>query len=115
MKEKLFLKISIVISLLGILLILFLAENTELPITKIADLEKKNIDERVKIQGSIISIKETTKVILFTIKDETGTIPAILFKEGNLEIKKGQYLEIEGRITEYLGKKEVIVSKITQI
>jgi len=115
MKEKLFLEMSIIISLLGILFILFLVENTELPFTKIADLKNKDVDERVKIQGRIISIKETTKVILFTIKDETGEIPAILFKEGNLEIKKGQDLEIEGRLTEYVGKKEIVVSKITQI
>ena len=110
MENTVLLKISIIISLVGILSMLFLAETLEVPLTKIKELEKKKIDEKIRVQGVIIQVKETPKAILFTLKDETGTITAIIFKEGSLILKKGQKVEVEGTLLEYQGKKEISVS-----
>lgn len=115
MNNKILLKISLVFSLIGVIIILLIAEYTELPLTKIGELQNKKLDENVRIQGTITSVKNLPTLMILKIKDETGSISAILFKEEEIQIKKDQKVEIRGKIIEYQGEKEVDISLIKKL
>ena len=46
------------------------------------------------------------------VKDETGNIDVLVFKENNLNFTKNSLVEIEGTVQEYQGKNEVIAKRI---
>ena len=43
---------------------------------------------------------------------KTESISVILFKEKDIELKEGSYVEIEGEIDDYNGEREIIASRI---
>lgn len=97
--ENLF-KISLSISIAGILLLLFLANFLEPKLIKIQDIEDKMLNKKVKIQGSIIKIQDKETFQILTIVDETKGIDILC--ECNIEeIKKAQEIEVIGRVKEY--------------
>ena len=81
MDEKFLLKLSLIFSLLGILLILFISENSSLSTSKISDISNKQLDTNVKIKGTIGHITELENLVLFTLEDKTGKINIILFTD----------------------------------
>ena len=112
MHEKTLLKISIITSLFGILIIFFINEKLDLS-SNIGNITKDSLDEKVKIKGEIIKITETPGLYLLDVKDNTGTIVVIVFKEEILDLKQGNIVEIQGQVAIYKDKPEIIAKKIT--
>ena len=115
MKETTLLKLSVIVSIIGIFSLLIIAETTSLEITKISEINKKDLETKVKIQGKILSIRETPGLYLLTVTDFTSTTALIIFKEDPLDLKKNLEVEIEGKIAEYEGKREIIADTIKYI
>jgi DNA/RNA endonuclease YhcR with UshA esterase domain len=126
MDENLLLKISLIFSILGVFTILFISESTTLPITKISDIAEDKIDQKIKINGKITNVVDTPEIIIANIKDETGTITVIIFKNNetkifplnlfqtpeNIPLKNYQIVEIEGTIMSYQGNLEISADEI---
>ena len=112
MDEKFLLKLSLAFSLLGILLILFISENTDLPISKISDITNKQIDTTIKIKGTIEHLTELENLILFSLKDKTGKINIILFTDETLNLKQNQKIELIGKVIEYKNTIEIMADQI---
>lgn len=112
MQEKSLLKAALVCSLIGILIILFISEKIELPITEIKKIDKSMMDKEVKIQGILTSITETPGLLILNIKDNTGEITVITFKEEEIELKRNTQVEIQGTVIEYKGKIEIDATSI---
>jgi len=115
MKESTLLKLSLASSLIGILILLFIVQSTELPITEIKDIDKSKIDTIIKVKGTIQSISETPGLYIINLKDKTGEITAIIFKEEEIQFYKNQELEIKGQITVYKDKLEIIAKQIKNV
>lgn len=110
MEDKTLFKISLVCSLLGILILIFISSKIELPIINIKDITEKQLDQKIKIRGEIVSIKPLDDLTILTIKDQTGEIKAIIFKKIDLEEKT--IIETKGTLTEYKGELEIIIDDI---
>ncbi len=106
------LKISFIISILGILLLLFLANYLEPPLTNLRDINDKMINQKVKVQGTIflISDKETFKIL--SMSDETGKID-VLCECNNID--NNQKIEVQGAIKEYREYLQIQADKIKKI
>ena len=113
MNEKLLLKISFITAIIGILILLFILQKIELSKVNLNNITKNDIDKKIKIKGELISITETPGLYILNVKDFSGEIAVIAFKEEKLDLKKGDILEIEGQITGYQDKIEIIAKKIT--
>ncbi|MAG52735.1 MAG: hypothetical protein CMH62_02115 [Nanoarchaeota archaeon] len=113
MKNSNLLKLSLAISLLGLFTLLLILEYSEIPFYEIEEIEESQIETRVKVQGSIASIKETPGLYILKIKDQTGIITAIVFKEKIIDIQKNSEVEVEGIIQKYQEEIEIIIDKIT--
>jgi len=107
MKDETLLKISLCCTLLGILVILFIVENSEIPESNIGNITKDNLEQTVSVSGQITRITETPGLLILNLKDNTGEITAIIFKEDNLTLQKNEIITIEGKIIEYNGELEI--------
>ena len=112
MKEKTLLKISLITSLVGILILLVILDKIDVSDSNINAINKTFLDKQVKIKGEITRITETPGLYIMNVKDNTGDIDVIVFKEEKLELEKGNIIQIEGQVTEYQGKLEIIAKKI---
>ncbi len=112
MQEKTLLKIAVVCSLIGIFIVLLIVEKLDASESNIASITKDDLNEKVKVKGYINSIKETPGLLILNVKDDTGNITAILFKEDDINLKKGDLIEIDGVIKEYKGKLEIETDSI---
>ncbi len=106
------LKISLSISLIGILLLLFLANTLQPKPINIQGINNKLLNQKVQVQGQITSIKtyhdSNFQVIL--IKDSTGKIDITINQILNLTIN--QNMTVIGKITGYKGSLQIQAEKI---
>ena len=112
MDEKFLFKISLLCSLLGIFIILLIVERLDVGEFSIDSVNLSLVDKEVKVKGYITSIKETPGLYLLTIKDSSGQITAVIFKDDPIDIKKDQLIEIEGIVVNYNNKPEIQAKRI---
>ena len=112
MKESDLLKIALVCSLVGIFIILFIVQKYETPNYNIEDIDKSMLNERVSVKGQINRITETPGLYIINLEDSTGEIIVVVFKEDDLDIVEGDFIEIEGEVTEYKNDVEIIAKQI---
>jgi DNA/RNA endonuclease YhcR with UshA esterase domain len=129
MDENTLLKISLISCLVGILILLYMGENSKVNLSDISTiLEEKNIDKTVKIQGTLNRVTKTPEVIITNIQDETGNIPIIIFTNNEtkildfftpnkkeIDLEKGMRVEITGKVIEYKGQLEISADEIRRI
>ena len=112
MKEKTLLKIALITSLLGILILYLISDNINLEEKNIEKITIDNKDEFVKIKGKVSNVIDTEKVTIIEIT-QPNEIKVVLFKNDNkpTAIEKGQEVEIIGKVDEYEGSLEIIANK----
>jgi|SRR3989344_1148210 len=111
-KEKDLFGVSLTFSLIGILLIFVLTYEMKVDIYEINSLNKDNLDSVVRIKGAVESFAETPGLYLINIKDDTGMITVVIFKDEPLNLQEGLKLEIIGTVVEYDNKLEIIAKEI---
>ncbi len=114
-KEKTLLKVSLIFALIGILILIFLSEKLSLESSQISSITNSSIDKSVKVKGTIASIKDTPSVLILTLKDNTGEIKVVAFKNQNITLQKNSIIEVEGIIKQYQNSLEIEAKKITLI
>ena len=112
MNESSLSKIALTASLIGILILLIIVENTEVEKVEIKGVQDRKEEEIVMVTGTIKDVKETPGLYIISIEDDSGKISVIVFKEEMLNLSKGNLAEIEGTVKEYQNKKELIAREI---
>lgn len=112
MNEKTLLKLALIMTVTGLLILFFISETIEPKEKPLSQINKENIDAFVKLTGTITSVASKEKVTFIQInKQETAQV--ILFD--NISLSRGDKVEIIGKITEYNGKLEVIAQQVRVI
>lgn len=115
------LKIALITSLIGIIGLIIFTPSIEVKKVKIEEITRAMIDEEVSIDCVISEVKSssTGSSYFLTINDGTGQMPLVIFESqlaqmqsNNLEIEefKNKKVNIVGKITEYNGELEIILS-----
>lgn len=115
MNQRIIFKSALCLSLAGMLLLFIYTENAQLKTTNISEIAKKHIDKYVKVQGQVTRVTDLPVILIFNLKDQTGEITIIIFKEEKINIKQNNFLQVEGKVTEYKGQLEIQAEKITRI
>ncbi len=109
-------KISFIIAIIGILILLILANISEPKLTKISDINNNYLNKNVKIHGIIKSIRNYDKIQIFVVKDNTGEIEVLVEKREknpqNQDFHKNQTLIITGRLDQYKNNLQIIANRI---
>ncbi len=98
------LKIFLVASLFGILLLMFLSHIVEPQSpTPIANITNKSLDQQVMVVGLITSVRDynNNTFHVISIKDSTGNITAIASYRRGLHINSSADYKIIGKVEEY--------------
>ncbi len=113
MEEKTLLKVSLIVVLLGITALYLVSSKIDLNV--IESLDGIEEEAEVKISGVLGRVTETDKVIFLEIfNQKIEETEVVLFKDGEIDLSEGDYVEISGTVEDYLGKKEVIGNKVVK-
>ena len=111
MEEKTVVKISLVITILGLGFLFVYAEQFDL--SGFEDIESTPSDEYIQMKGKVTSMKRTDNAVFLEIEGEKIIkTDIILFSGEDLFLKEGDYVEVEGMVEDYNTQKEVIASKV---
>lgn len=110
--ETTLLKIALITSIIGTLTLIIMSEKLQPQELKIIDINKSKLNQNVKTQGIITSIKQTKGLYILKIKDNTSEITVIIFKEQPLNLQKGINIEVQGLVTEYKNQIQIQASSI---
>ncbi|MDO5848471.1 MAG: OB-fold nucleic acid binding domain-containing protein [Methanobrevibacter sp.] len=119
-------KIALITTLVGIIGLIVFTPSIEVKEVNVEDLTKGMIDEQVAIAGVVEEIKPSSSGSTYFLKvnDGTGLITAIAFdsvvsdmEDSNLSIEmfKDKKVRIDGKVTEYNSKMELIISDSSSI
>ena len=112
MKEKTLLKIALIVSLVGLLVLYIISDNITIKQASIEKITLGNKDEMVKVRGIVSRVTDTDKVTIMEIMQPTE-ITVVLFKGNNqsMPIKEGNEVEIIGKVDEYNNKLEIVAQR----
>ncbi len=113
--EKKLLKISLIISLIGIFILLFFSSIHQPALIKISKITTNQLNKQIKITGQIIKIKNYPEYEfqLLTLKDDSGNITITLDKILNLSESKS--IIVIGKVSQYKNKLQINANKIIKI
>jgi len=110
MKEKNILIISILISILGIILLLLISLTFQPKQIKIKQINSEMLNQKVKVSGKVISLKNYDNFQLITLNDSSGKITII--NNNPINLTKNQNIIVQGKVEEYKNQLEINAIKI---
>ena len=111
MEEKSLLRLALICSLVGIIVLFFISESMEIKEKNINEINKDNVGEDIKIKGIVSKSTDKGKIILLDII-QPETITIVLFKDSDFNISTGTKVEITGEIDEFNGQLEIIGNEV---
>ena len=113
MKESILLKIALICSLIGLIVLYFVSSKIEIKDYK--PILNKNIGEDVKLNGIVTKVTDRGGVVFIEVSHQSPITVILFSSEDNLKLKNGDNVEVVGEVQEYKGKNEIIAEKIRVI
>ena len=110
MNEKSLLKLALLISVLGLILLYIVSKNIVIDDTTIEKITNEEIEGDVVIKGTIKEINSRGGTTFLVISQESE-IEVIVFSN-NVNLSKGDNVKITGQVSEYQDQKEIVADKI---
>lgn len=115
--------IMLILSLAGILILLFLSQTLQPSLITITKAINQNLsffqsNQEIMLLANITSINQVkNSTTFFKLKDSSGTISGVIFQANSqlLNLNKSKTYLITGKITEYENQTEIIISKINPL
>jgi DNA/RNA endonuclease YhcR with UshA esterase domain len=110
MKESTLLKISLISSLVGLVILLIFSKSIDVNENTISEIDQNDADSAIRINGVVtdVQVRNSTTIINVAQLDKIG----VFVFNSNLSLIKGDYIEVTGKMQEYNGKKSLIADKI---
>ncbi len=112
MNEKFLLKLVLLISVLGLILLYMISRNVVVDDTTIEKITNEEIEGKVVVNGIVKEINTKGNTTVLVISQESD-IKVIVFS--NINLSKGEVVKIFGKVSEYNDEKEIIAEKIEKI
>lgn len=114
MKENTLLKIALICSLIGLIILYFISTKIEVKDYKPSILNR-NVGDDIKLKGTITKITDRGNVILIEVNQENKINVVLFTNNDELKLKSGDSIEVIGKVQEYKGKNEIVAQKIRVI
>lgn len=113
MEEKTLLKLSLIISLSGLVLLYFLSSGIDLE--AVPGIEEVEENSEITVRGNLGKVTQLDTVAFLELwQEKIVKTTVVLFKDQNISLQAGDYVEISGTVEDYEGKKEVIGNKVVK-
>lgn len=113
MNDSVLLRFSLIIFVAG-LATLFLANLSYKP-NFFDNINQADPATAVSVTGDIVDIKISSNVIRLRIRSDNEYVDAVIFSDKTVNVDKGQSVDISGEVSEYKGKKELIVDELRSV
>jgi hypothetical protein len=113
MEDSFVLKIALLTSFAGLILLFIFSNVVELDKTMIVEIDDFFVGKKILVEGRIDWIKETTKTYSLQLSDSSGYIRATIFDKESFSFGKGDLIIAEGRVDEYLGYQTILIDKLS--
>ena len=113
MEEKTLKKVSLLVAVLGLLGLWLIA--SEVDFSFVESIEGIPDGDEVLVKGFVSRVSDVEKVMFLEVENqkvEETTI--VLFKDSEIFLEEGDYVEVTGTVEDYEGKKEVIANKVVK-
>ena len=111
MKETTLLKIALICSLVGLIVLYFISTKIEVKDYKPSSLNK-NVGDDVSLKGIVTKINDRGNVVFVDLQNQNYVTVVLFTNDNNLKLKNGDDVEVIGKVQEYNGKNEIIAQKI---
>jgi len=126
MEDHVIFKIALATSILGLVGMMFFADDIAPREVKIVDLNRGMLDEDVSVEGVVQSVKKSSKsnTYFLDIMDGTGKINLIIFDSNVQDLQKANIsisglsdrrVKVTGKVSEYQGKIEIILKDASSL
>ncbi len=111
--------LCLILSLIGIFIIVILAQVLEPKLIKISDINKKMLDEHVKIQGQVEDVQKIKSqnypnpIVLITLKNQSSQITVVWRQD--ITLTQNQIIQVVGKVSEYRNETQIEASKIKML
>ena len=106
-------KLCIISTALGIILLIIVSDKVGPPKSSISSITERDINKAVVINGMIESItNKGSALALLEVRDSKSSITVVAFKPEENNIKKGDFVEISGRVSVYKNNLQIIADSI---
>lgn len=114
MKETTLLKIALICSLIGLVLLYFISTKIEVKDYK-PNFLNKDVGDDVKLTGKVLKITDRGDVVFIEVYRQSPVNVVLFTDDDNLKLSNGDNVEVIGKVQEYNGKNEIIAEKIRVI
>ena len=113
MEESLLIKISLIMSLVGIILLFLISNKIKVKEYPVNLLSKELLENHVTVTGIVTNLKESPKFLFLTIEDKNKDIIKVLLdnKKG-IRLRKGLEIKVTGKLKVYQKEFEIEASEI---
>ncbi|OPY22786.1 MAG: OB-fold nucleic acid binding domain protein [Methanobacterium sp. PtaU1.Bin242] len=126
MEDQVIFKIALATSILGLMGMMFFADDIAPREVKIMDLNRGMLDEDVSVEGVVQSVKKSSQsnTYFMDIMDGTGKISLIIFDSSVQDLQKANIsisglsnrrVKVTGKVSEYQGKIEIILKDASSL
>jgi DNA/RNA endonuclease YhcR with UshA esterase domain len=116
MKEKSLLKVAFGGSIVGVVILFIFSQNVSVEEKAISKITSEDVGKKVKIKGFVENVFDSERATILEIV-QAEDIKVVLFKKGNetIGIKKGNFVEVIGKVSEHEGGAEVVGQRVRVI
>ncbi len=109
-------KYSLVCIFIGLLGLYFISDFVEPKFISLEKIDESHLNEVVKTSGTIESIYLSDSSTLFiNMEDKDKILSIVKFNVGHTNLKKGDYIEVEGEIKLYKNDLEIVAREIKKV
>ena len=113
MKEKTLFKIAIICSLIGLVGLFFVSDKITVKRIDVGKITDSDVGKEVRVIGKIERVSDTDKVMFLEVgQEKVERISVVLFKEEEIRLKEGDYIELIGELDEYKGEYSIIANAV---
>ena len=92
-------KISLAVSIIGILALLIISANIKPPPYDLKDIDNTLLNKQVTVSGTIFNVRNYDDFQVISIKDDTGRID--ITADSNLDLEYDTTILVSGEVREY--------------
>ncbi len=110
MQDSTLLKVALLCSIIGLVVLYAWQSKVEIPEAK-AGILADYVGKSVKLKGTIEDVSDYEKTAYLKVS-QPSLVSVVVFKDSNFSLENGSSVEITGEVTEYKGKLELVASQI---
>lgn len=113
MNDKTLLRIALLGSVVGVVILLLLSEQIGVQKEVISRLDGVPEGKEVEVVGKILRFSDKGKVAFVEIAEQKiEAVNVVLFKDRNITLREGDIVRVTGSVEEYEGKKEILGNRV---